>query len=510
MSLGKIDSEGSWLRPDIPCRCTWSPHDSQHSPHNHTAFQNDRIKVFSSILDAIGNTPLVRLDRLSKSLVLKCELLAKCEYFNAGGSVKDRIGLRMIEEAERTGQLVLGDTIIEPTSGNTGIGIALASCIKGYKCIIVMPEKMSIEKESILLGLGAEIIRTPTAASYDDPDSHIRVAWDLKNRIPRSHILDQYRNPYNPIAHYDGIANEILFQCDGKIDMVIVPVGTGGTITGISRKIKEHVPNCQIIGVDPVGSILALPSNLNTDIKPYKVEGIGYDFVPTVLERSLIDKWVKVSDEESFIMARRLLREEGLFCGGSSGSVIAAALEVASALDFGKRCVVILPDSIRNYMTKHLSEDWMIENEYLPVSPKKYPICSIERSLLDLNIGIPIFLEHNVKCLDALDFFKKIEYAKYIVICNGCEFIGVISVHSVISKLLNLSSGVEDTVSNFIDKEFPLVSLATPLRLVVHKIQRYSTLLVYDNDNLLNGKLSRYCVKGFITEFDILKEFFSH
>ena len=508
MSQAKFESDSSWLRPDIPCRCTWTLHHSQKSPHKHNDFECDKKKIFSSVLDAIGNTPLVRLDRLSRSSLLRCELLAKCEYFNAGGSVKDRIALRMIEEAERTGQLLLGDTIIEPTSGNTGIGIALASCIKGYKCIIVMPEKMSMEKENILIALGAKIIRTPTTAPFDDPQSHIRVAWDLKNKIPRSHILDQYRNPYNPIAHYDGIANEILFQCDGKIDMVIIPVGTGGTITGISRKLKEQVPNCQIIGVDPVGSILALPDELNTLTMPYKVEGIGYDFVPTVLERSNIDKWVKVSDKESFLMARRLLREEGLFCGGSSGSVIVAAMEVASTLDFGTRCVVILPDSIRNYMTKHLSEDWMIENEFLPLLHEKYSICSKQRTLKDVSIIAPTFLEHNVKCSDAIDILKQIGYAKFIVVCNESEFVGVISVHSVRSKLFDFSIDVENPVSSFIDMDFPFVPLVTPLHLIFQKMKRHSSLLVYDNEKLLNGKLSRSCVKGFITEFDILVNFF--
>ena len=273
----------------------------------------------------------------------------------------------MVEDAEKSGRIKKGDTLIEPTSGNTGIGIALAAAVKGYKCIIVLPEKMSKEKVDVLKALGAEIIRTPTEAAWDAPDSHISIAKKLQMETPNSHILDQYTNPANPLAHYDGTANEILQQLDGKIDMIVAGAGTGGTITGLAAKIKESNPHCKVVGVDPVGSILAVPDSLNDPgrLSSYHVEGIGYDFVPGVLNRGLVDSWIKSKDSESLVMMRRLIRDEGLLCGGSSGSAVAAALQAASSLKAGQNCVIILPDSVRNYMTKALSDDWMIDHSFI-------------------------------------------------------------------------------------------------------------------------------------------------
>ncbi|KAI1899783.1 hypothetical protein AGOR_G00065300 [Albula goreensis] len=366
MNGGESSGDRKWIRPDLPSRCTWqlgvSPSESPHTRPERPKSQN----ILPDILRRIGDTPLVRINKISKAFGLKCELLGKCEFFNAGGSVKDRISLRMVEDAERAGILKPGDTIIEPTSGNTGIGLALAAAVKGYRCIIVMPEKMSMEKVDVLRALGAEIVRTPTSARFDSPESHVGVAWRLKNEIPNAHILDQYRNPSNPLAHYDTTAEEILEQCDGKVDMVVAGAGTGGTITGIARKLKERCPNVRIVGVDPEGSILAEPEELNkTDKTQYEIEGIGYDFIPTVLDRSVVDQWYKASDEESFAMSRMLIREEGLLCGGSSGTAMAAAVKVAKGLKEGQRCVVILPDSIRNYMSKFLSDKWMFQKGFL-------------------------------------------------------------------------------------------------------------------------------------------------
>jgi cystathionine beta-synthase len=236
-----------------------------------------RDSIYDSVLDAIGDTPLIRLNRVGKSLLPSgVELLAKCEFFNAGGSVKDRIGRQMVLDAEASGRIKPGDTLIEPTSGNTGIGLALASAVKGYKCIITMPEKMSKEKVDVLKALGAEIIRTPTEAAFDAPDSHISVARRLHEEIKDSHILDQYSNPSNPNAHYHGTAEEIIRQCSGKsIDMLVAGAGTGGTISGIAKRLKEHNPNIIIVGVDPEGSILAVPDSLNDKrrLESYQVEG---------------------------------------------------------------------------------------------------------------------------------------------------------------------------------------------------------------------------------------------
>ena len=309
--------------------------------------------IHDNILSTIGNTPTVRMNRIGNEL--DCELFSKCEFLNPGGSIKDRIGWKMVEDAEQSGRIKPGDTLIEPTSGNTGQGIALAAAIKGYDCIITLPEKMSKEKQIALEALGAKIIRTPTEASFDSPDSHIGVAKKLQKEIPNSHILDQYANPSNPEAHYHGTAQEILDVFGKDLHMVVMGVGTGGTITGVAKRLKEEIPDIVIVGADPVGSILGG----GTDVEPYLVEGIGYDFFPDVLDNNLVDEYVKTEDEESFIMARRLIKEEGLLCGGSCGSAMVAALKSAKHLDKNKRCLVVLPDSIRNYMTKFPNDQWM-------------------------------------------------------------------------------------------------------------------------------------------------------
>ena len=239
---------------------------------------NDAMR-FDSILDVIGRTPLVRLHRVGAHL--PCTLWAKCEFLNPGGSLKDRIGWAMVDDAETSGRIRPGDTLIEPTSGNTGIGIALAGAVRGYRVIITMPEKMSREKQVVLEALGAEIIRTPTEAAFDSPESHISVARRLQSELPNAHILDQYCNPENPAIHERTTGQEILDDLDGQVDMVVMGAGTGGSITGVARRLKAHNPNCIVVGADPVGSILGG----GTEVGTYKVEGIGYDFVPDVLDR---------------------------------------------------------------------------------------------------------------------------------------------------------------------------------------------------------------------------------
>ncbi|RHY24396.1 hypothetical protein DYB25_012652 [Aphanomyces astaci] len=475
-------------------------------------------KILNTILDHVGNTPLVRINKIAEKAGLKCDLLAKCEFFNAGGSVKDRIGKRMIEDAIASGRIKPGDTLIEPTSGNTGIGLALAAAIYGFRMIITLPEKMSQEKVDVLKALGAEIVRTPTEAAWDSPESHIGVANRLNKEIKNSHILDQYTNPSNPLAHYDQTAEEILESCGGVVDMLVISAGTGGTITGTAKKIKEKCPSVVVVGVDPQGSILALPDTLNDHnrLKSYEVEGIGYDFIPEVLHRDVVDKWIKTNDQDSFVMARRMIREEGLLCGGSCGSAMAAAVIAAKDLLPGQKCVVMLPDSTRNYMTKvqiFLSDDWMYDHGYVQNLDKKPANQAwwAKKFVSELPLNVPYTITASLPCKEAVDILKAEGFDNLPVVDEQNAIVGVISEGNLTAQLLPGRILPSDPVSKAMYKQFKKVSTHTTLSelsrifdkdhfaLVVTEQRRYSAGGVVETKSVIFGVVTRIDLLTFIT-----------
>ena len=452
--------------------------------------------ILDSILDAVGETPVVRLRRIARGL--PCEVLAKCEYLNPGGSVKDRIGVRMVLEAEKSGRIKPGDTLIEPTSGNTGIGMAMAAAVRGYRMIITMPEKMSREKQVTLEALGAEIIRTPTEAAWDAPESHIGVAKRLKEILPNSHILDQYNNPDNPLAHYHGTGAEIVRQMGGKLDAMVMTAGTGGTITGVARKLKEEIPTCRIVGVDPEGSILAGPG----EIKTYKVEGIGYDFIPAVLDTKLVDEWIKSNDRDSFLMARRLIRSEGLLVGGSSGSAVWAALKVAARMKPGQRVLVILPDSIRNYMTKFVDPTWMRENRF------------VERDFAMGEIGdvLRALPRRQVIAVDVVDTVggaietMKARGISQVPVLDKDKLAGILTEADVLQGLVSQQWKPDTKVAEAMVRRVSTVSENTPASMLQEIFARGEVAIVVDGGHRVLGLLTKIDLVEYLTQVQRLQQ----
>lgn len=439
-----------------------------------------RIQV--SILESIGNTPLVRLRTIGHST--GCEILAKCEHLNAGGSVKDRIGKRMLEVAQAEGRIKPGDTLIEPTSGNTGIGLALAAAVYGYRMIITMPEKMSREKQVVLEALGAEIIRTPTEAAWDSPDSHIGVANQLVKILPNAHILDQYGNRDNPLAHYEGTGAEILEQTGGKLDFLVLTAGTGGTITGCAKRIKEEVPDCKIIGVDPVGSILAGPGPIGS----YKVEGIGYDFVPNVLDRDLVDEWIKTEDRESFQMARRLIRQEGLLVGGSAGSAAWAAVEIAKKYGPNKRIVTLMADSVRNYMTKFLDDQWMKENGFTETRWETETLGAVLRSMPPRKL---LTATGGDTLADAVMTMKENGISQLPVLGENQRVIGILTESDVLAKMVAGTAALSSAVAEVMIRNVETVHESDDARCLTRLFADGLVGLVVDDERHLKGILTK-------------------
>jgi cystathionine beta-synthase len=446
-------------------------------------------KISDSILEAIGNTPMVRLRRIGRET--GCEMLAKCEFLNAGGSVKDRIGKRMLEEAQKKGRIHPGDTLIEPTSGNTGIGLALAAAVYGYRMIITMPEKMSREKQVVLEALGAEIIRTPTEAAWDAPESHIGVARQLQGILPNAHILDQYSNPDNPLAHYHGTAAEILEQTDSKLDYCVMTAGTGGTITGVARRLKEALPNVKVVGVDPVGSILAGPGPIGT----YKVEGIGYDFIPDVLDRDLVDDWVKTEDRASFLMARRLIRQEGLLCGGSSGSVVWAAKQLAQRVGPGKRIVMILADSVRNYMTKFMDDQWMKENGF---TESRWETNSIGDTLRNMPRREVITATSADTVADSVMVMKEHGVSQLPVVDEG-RLVGIVTESDLLAKLVDGRATLASAVAEVMFRNVQTIHVGDDARKLLEIFGKGYVGLVVDDAGALQGVITKMDVVELLT-----------
>ncbi len=368
------------------------------------------MQYHENVLQAIGRTPLIKLSKVTDGL--PCLMLAKVEYLNPGGSVKDRIGLAMIEEAERRGLLKPGGTIIEATAGNTGVGLALVAAQKGYRCIFVMPDKMSEDKVNLLRAYGAEVVITPTSVPPDSPESYNGVADRLSREISGAFRPSQFSNQKNPEAHYLTTGPEIWKDTDGRVDVFVAGMGTGGTISGTGRYLKEMNPAVTVIGADPEGSILSGDSP-----KSYKVEGIGEDFVPATFDRQVVDDMVRVSDRESFLMARRLAREEGLLVGGSSGTAVAAAVKYARRLDPGKVIVMLLPDTGRNYLSKLFSDSWMEDHGFLDYSPQKLTAGDV----LAGKTGMPelIAVRPQQKAIEAVSLMEQYSISQLPVIEDG-------------------------------------------------------------------------------------------
>ena len=448
-----------------------------------------------TILEAIGNTPLIRLNRITEGL--KPLILAKAEFLNPGGSVKDRIGIAMIKAAEKKGALKPGGTIVEPTSGNTGIGLALVAALKGYRCIFTIPDKQSQEKVNLLKALGARVVVCPTAVAPDHPESYYKVAERLHKEIPNSVLPYQYYNPANPEAHYRSTGPEIWEQTGGKITHFVCGMGTGGTISGAGKFLKEKNRKVKVIGVDPLGSILKDYFYTKEMTKPhtYKIEGIGEDFIPETTWFNVIDEIVKVSDKEAYLMTRRLAREEALLVGSSSGAAVSGALKVAEGLGEDDVLVVLLPDTGERYLSKAHNEEWLKEHGFLeePTAPLMAILRRKER------IAGIVAVEAGATVREAVDMMRDYDISQLPVMDKG-KVVGSVQEAALIQKLLKGKKASEKKVRDVMDKPFPMVDPGTPLDRIYKMLMRGSPAVVVGTDRKLEGIVTRIDVIEYLAE----------
>ena len=447
---------------------------------------------FPTVLELVGATPIVRLEKLSPPG--GAQILAKLEYLNPGGSVKDRIGLPMIEAAEREGKLKPGGTIVEPTSGNTGVGLAIAAAIKGYRCIFVMPDKMSQEKIALLRAYGAEVVITPTAVEHDSPESYYSVSDRLAEEIPGGFKPDQYSNMNNPEAHYEHTGPEIWEQTGGEIDAIVISVGTGGTISGVGRYFKEHKPEVLIVGADPEGSVYTARNE--GDLHPYLVEGIGKDTWPETMDPDVVDEWVRVSDRESFRWARRLAREEGLLAGGSGGTSVYAAVQIAKRLGPGKRVLMMIPDSGRNYLSKFYDDNWMLEHGFLE---RQAPLPTVEEVLHAKHGGeLPnlVTISAHQKVGEGIDTMQRYGISQLPVTRDGsCEsladVIGSLQDRALLERVFSNPDVLHENVASAMQPPLGAVETSATLEDVFATLSGGANAIVVCQDGTPIGVLTR-------------------